>query len=80
MNLNGVELTAELLEKLHNVESLEELKAVVKEAGLEVADEELAEYFDEGLKALKLPAEDLDRVSGGGFPRCKRKNCGSYKH
>ena len=70
MNLKGVELTAELMEKLNEVETLEELKAVVKEIGLEISEEELAEYFDEEMNAIKLPAEDLNRVAGGNCKHC----------
>ena len=66
MNLNGVELTTELMEKLHDVESLEELKAVVKEAGIDIPAEKLAEYFDEEMEAFIMPEEDLDQVAGGG--------------
>ena len=65
MNLNGVELTAELMEKLHDVESLEELKAVVKEAGIDIPAEKLAECFDEEMKAFVIPEENLEQVAGG---------------
>lgn len=65
MEIKGVELTEEMLEKLDTIESFEELKALAKEAGIEASDEELAECFDEELKAFKIPEEDLELVAGG---------------
>ena len=64
---NNLKLTPELMEKLGNVESFEELKALAKETGVEISDEELKQYFDEETMALKLGSEDLEKVAGGKY-------------
>ena len=62
---NNLKLTPELMEKLGNVQSFEDLKALAKEVGIEISDEELKQYFDEETMALKLGTDDLERVAGG---------------
>ena len=62
---NNLKLTPELMEKLGNVQSFEELKALAKEVGIEISDEELKQYFDEETMALKLGSDDLEKVAGG---------------
>ena len=62
---NNLKITPELMEKLGNVQSFEELKALAKEAGIEISDEELKQYFDEETMAMKLGSEDLEKVAGG---------------
>ena len=64
---NNLKLTPELMEKLGNVQSFEELKALAKEEGIKITDEELKQYFDEETMALKLSSEDLEKVSGGKY-------------
>lgn len=65
MEIKGVKIGQELIDKLLNVKSLDELKALAKEAGLDLTDEELAQYFDVENQVLKLPEEELEQVAGG---------------
>ena len=71
MDLGKVKVTPEFMEKLDEVESFEDLKKLAQESGIVVTDEELAQYFDEENKVVKLASDDLEKVAGG-------KGCGSH--
>ena len=58
------EITKELFQKAKRANSAEELKALAKENGVELTDEQAAEYFAK-LKNNELTEEELNVVSGG---------------
>lgn len=59
-------LTPELIEKAKQANSPEELSALGKENGIELAEEEAENYFELLHKSGELADEELDNVSGGG--------------
>ena len=56
-------IVAEFVEKVKGAKSLEELKTLAKDNGVELTEEEAKELFDSLSGALS--DEDLDGVSGG---------------
>ena len=56
----------ELIEKARAAKSAEELMAIAKENGMEMTEEEAAEYFAQLHKSGELSDEELDAVAGGG--------------
>ena len=65
MNTKGVEIGQEFIDKLLEVDSFENLKALVKETGIDITDEELAQYFDVENQVLKLTEEELEQIAAG---------------
>lgn len=77
MEIKGVKIGQELIDKLLNVKSLDELKALAKEAGLDLTDEELAQYFDVENQVLKLTEEELEQIAAGcGTNSCNKEDWG----
>lgn len=74
MMAKNIKITPELLEKLGDVESFEELKVLAKETGINISDEELKKYFDEETMSLKLGEDDLEKVAGGDMQEGKEQN------
>ena len=61
----------ELFDQAKAAKSAEELQSIAKENGVELSDQEAAEYFAQMHKAGELSDEELDHVSGGG---CHKKD------
>ena len=59
-------MTDELYEKAKAAKSTEELLSLAKENGIELTEEEAAEYFTQINKSGELSDEELDNVAGGG--------------
>ena len=59
------EINKELLEKAEQAKSAEELIAIAKEYGLDIAEEDAAAYFEESDKSGELSDAELDNVAGG---------------
>lgn len=74
MMAKNIKITPELLEKLGDVESFEELKVLAKETGINISDEELKKYFDEETMSLKLGEDDLEKVAGGDMQDGKEQH------
>lgn len=66
-----MEMNQELLEKVKEAKSAEELLSLAKENGVELTEDEAAEYFAQLNKSGELSDEELDNVSGGG---CYKKD------
>lgn len=77
MNTKGVEIGQEFIDKLLEVDSFENLKALVKETGIDITDEELAQYFDVENQVLKLTEEELEQIAAGcGTNSCNKEDWG----
>ena len=61
-----MEFNTELLEKAKEAKSAEELLSLAKANGVELTEEEAAEYFAQLNKSGELSDEELDNVAGGG--------------
>ena len=61
----------ELIEKARAAKSAEELMAIAKENGMEMTEEEAAEYFAQLNRSGELSDDELDSVAGGG---CHKKD------
>ena len=61
----------ELLQKAKDAKSAEELLSFAKENGVELTEDEAAEYFAQMHKSGELSDEELDNVAGGG---CHKKD------
>ena len=61
-----MEFTKEMIEKAKRMESAEALKALAKENGYDMSDEEAEAYFAQMHKSGELSDEELANVSGGG--------------
>ena len=59
-------MNQQLLEKAKEAKSAEELLALAKENGMELTEEDAAEYFAQLHKSGELSDEELDNVAGGG--------------
>ena len=76
-----MELTREMLEKVKETKTVEELVALAKENGMELTFQEAEECFARLHKSGELSDEELDNVSGGGCGtteesnESKRNNC-----
>lgn len=65
-------LTQEMIQKAKATKSIEELKALAKENGLELADEEAVDYYEQlHITTGELEDDELDNVAGGG---CHKKD------
>ncbi len=60
-----MKVTNEQLAKAKKAKSAEELLALAKENGIELAEEKAAEYYAELHKEGELADEELDNVAGG---------------
>ncbi|MDE5754254.1 MAG: Nif11-like leader peptide family RiPP precursor [Oscillospiraceae bacterium] len=58
--------TPELIAKARQAKSPEELLALAKENGIEIAENEARDYFAQMNKSGELSDDELDNVSGGG--------------
>ena len=56
----------ELFEKAKGAKSAEELLSLAKANGVELTEEEAAEYFAQLNKSGEISDEELDNVAGGG--------------
>ena len=75
-----MELTKELLAKIKETKTVEELVALAKENEMELTLEEAEKYYAKFHQTGEMSDDELDNVAGGG---CDRKNdacrkCGSY--
>ena len=61
----------ELFEKAKEAKSAEELLSLAKANGVELTQEEAAEYFAQLNKSGEISDEELDNVAGGG---CHKKD------
>ena len=61
----------QILEKARGVKSVGELRALAKENGYELNDEEAQAYFEQVRKSGELSDDELDSVAGGG---CHKKD------
>ena len=61
-----MEMNQELLEKVKEAKSAEELLSLAKENGVELTEDEAAGYFAQLHKSGELSDEELDNVAGGG--------------
>ena len=61
----------ELYEKAKEAKNAKELFSLAKENGVELTEDEAAEYFAQLNKSGELSDEELDNVSGGG---CYKKD------
>ena len=66
-----MEFSEEMLEKAKNVRSEKELMSLAEENGVELSQQEAAEYFAQLNKSGELSDEELDNVAGGG---CHKKD------
>ena len=66
-----MEQNNELLEKAKGAKSAEELLTLAKENGVELTEDEAAEYFAQMHQSGELSDEELDNVAGGG---CHKKD------
>jgi len=78
MEINGKEITQEMMEKAAACKTAEELLALAKENGIEISVEQAETYLAEYV-ANRLDKEKLDAVAGGqssspGFDGEKRMN------
>ena len=82
MEINGKEITKELMEQAAKCQTAEELFALAKENGIELTAEQAEAYLAER-KDGKIPDEEMDAVAGGfadggscgGELRKKRRKC-----
>ena len=87
MNIQGVEITDEMLKKANECKNAEELIALAKEYGVELTQEQ-ADAFMEEFTDTELSAEELDRAAGGHLtggahvtvPRCLNLDCPQYHY
>ena len=63
MNINGVEITDEMLKKANECKNTDELIALAKEYGVELTQEQADAFMDEATDT-ELSAEALDQISG----------------
>lgn len=61
-----MESSKELIEKAKTAKSEKELLALAEENGIELTEQEAAEYFAQMNKSGELSDEELDNVAGGG--------------
>jgi len=88
MNIQGVEITDEMLKKANECKSAEELIALAKEYGVELTQEQAAAFMEE-FTDTELSAEELDRAAGGHITgncytvdvrHCFNKDCPQYHY
>ncbi len=60
-----IKLNKELIQKAKEVKSAEELKALAKENGVELSDEQAADMFSKLNTSGELADDELDAVVGG---------------
>ena len=65
----------EIMGKLKACKNVDELKAVGKEIGYELTDEEAKKYFEKLSKSGELSDDELDLVSGGGCSKWRKGKC-----
>ena len=62
----------EIVSKIKNCKTIEELKTLGKEIGYELTDEEAKFYFDKLTKSGELTDDELNSVSGGGCTKWRK--------
>lgn len=75
--VNGKDVSREILAKAMQCESPEELVKLAKEQGIELTAEE-AEAFLTEMEEIDLDSEMLKNVAGGGCWRCNYGGIGCY--
>ena len=81
MEINGKEISQELMEKAVACRTTEELLALAKENGIELTAEQ-AEAYLAVYQSGKIPDEELDAVAGGRSRsncRCRCESCKEFK-
>jgi hypothetical protein len=71
MEINGKEITQEMMEKVASCKTVDELLALAKENGIEISTEQAETYLAEHVVNL-LDNEKLDAVAGGQMSSPKR--------
>ena len=74
MQIQGKEITEEMLNKAEQCESAEELIALAKEEGIELQKEQAEAFLDE-IMDVELSPSDIDDVAGGG----RHRLCSKFK-
>ena len=60
-----IELTKEMIEKIKETKTVEELIALAKEKGVELTTEEAEKYYAKFHQTGELSDDELDNVNGG---------------
>ena len=66
--MSNIIMNAEFMAKAKSIKSFEELKSLVADEGIEVADDELMakwEKYTSDVETLELPDDELGNVAGG---------------